>query len=229
MPSEDNRIKILDAAEELFAENGFSATSIRAITSKAGVNLATHNYHFGSKNALVIDVFERRVGPLNKERLRLLSQAEAEGLTLEKVLAAFLGPAIRLARESGTGAEKFMKLMGRAHSESGGFRRAIIPKLFSEIFFRFERALRQVTPGLPPVELLWRIHFLVGAMAHTMAHALDLSHLEISRLSGSQLADSVIESGDETQSVEEILSRLIVFAAAGLRAEVSQVKEAGAQ
>lgn len=37
--------RILDAAEQLFAERGFAETSLRLITSKAGVNLAAVNYH----------------------------------------------------------------------------------------------------------------------------------------------------------------------------------------
>ncbi len=55
--------RILDAAEQLFAEKGFAETSLRLITSKAGVNLAAVNYHFGSKKALIQAVFSRFLGP----------------------------------------------------------------------------------------------------------------------------------------------------------------------
>ena len=69
--------RILDAAEGLFAQQGFSATSLRAITAQAGVNLAAVNYHFGSKDGLLEAVFVRRLGPLNDERLALLDEAES--------------------------------------------------------------------------------------------------------------------------------------------------------
>jgi len=74
----DTRERILDAAESLFVEHGFEATSMRMITGRAGVNLAAINYHFGSKEALIQDVFRRRLTWLNQERLRALERYEAE-------------------------------------------------------------------------------------------------------------------------------------------------------
>ncbi|MEN1409542.1 transcriptional regulator PsrA, partial [Pseudomonas aeruginosa] len=73
--------RILDAAEQLFAEKGFAETSLRLITSKAGVNLAAVNYHFGSKKALIQAVFSRFLGPfcasLEKELDRRQAKPEA--------------------------------------------------------------------------------------------------------------------------------------------------------
>jgi hypothetical protein len=57
----DTRERILDVAERLFMENGYEATSMRTITSAAEVNLAAVNYHFGSKEALLCEVFRRRL------------------------------------------------------------------------------------------------------------------------------------------------------------------------
>ena len=73
----DTKDRILDVAEELFAAKGYQATSLRAITSKAGVNLAAVNYHFGSKESLVAEVIIRRVVPLNEERLQKLERADS--------------------------------------------------------------------------------------------------------------------------------------------------------
>ena len=63
MSQSDTVQRILDAAEVLFAQKGFAETSLRAITSRAGVNLAAVNYHFGSKEALIQAVFERYLTP----------------------------------------------------------------------------------------------------------------------------------------------------------------------
>src|SRR5580765_1237727 len=73
----DTKSKILDAAEELFMEHGFEATSLRLITTAATVNLAAVNYHFGSKEELFQAVLTRRLDPMNRDRMQLLSSYEA--------------------------------------------------------------------------------------------------------------------------------------------------------
>ncbi|OYW97958.1 MAG: TetR family transcriptional regulator, partial [Caulobacter vibrioides] len=63
------------AAERLFALHGFQNVSVRDITAAAGVNLASVNYHFGSKDALLFEIFRRRTAELNRERARMLHEA----------------------------------------------------------------------------------------------------------------------------------------------------------
>src|SRR5438067_208004 len=70
--------RILDAAERLFLEHGFEATSLRQLTAAAGVNLAAVNYHFGSKEELFQAVLTRRLDPVNQERIDLLTKLERE-------------------------------------------------------------------------------------------------------------------------------------------------------
>src|ERR1700752_4970176 len=97
------KARILDAAEALFMEHGFEATSLRAITASAGVNLAAVNYHFGSKEELFQAVPTRRLAPMNQERLDLLSELEREAgtdaLPCDRILEAMFIPALRLARD----------------------------------------------------------------------------------------------------------------------------------
>src|SRR6185295_619338 len=96
----DTREALLDAAEGLFAEHGIQASSLRAITQRAGANLAAVHYHFGSKEGLVRAVFSRRLKPLNEERLRRLEACDLEAAdAVEQVLDAFLAPLLRLSRE----------------------------------------------------------------------------------------------------------------------------------
>ena len=84
-----------------FSSRGFSATSLRAITAKAGVNLAAVNYHFGGKEALILAVVHRLIDPLNQRRLQLLDELEAGGEpALEEILDAFLRPALELLRSA---------------------------------------------------------------------------------------------------------------------------------
>src|ERR1017187_9526216 len=92
----DTRQKILDAAERLFGEQGYVATSLRHIIAEAGVNLAAIHYHFGSKEELLDQLVMRKAGPVNEERLALLDHYEAEAgampVPVDKILRAFLEP-----------------------------------------------------------------------------------------------------------------------------------------
>jgi AcrR family transcriptional regulator len=69
------REAILEAAEELFADNGFDATSIRELAGRAGVNLAMINYYFGSKEKLFEALVEYRASYL-RERIHDLQKEE---------------------------------------------------------------------------------------------------------------------------------------------------------
>lgn len=222
MSGEDTRERILEAAEQLFAENGFAATSIRAITAKAGVNLAALNYHFGSKDGLIDSIFKRRIGSLNSERIRLLDMVESkhEEVTLEEVLEAFLGPAIRLASDPSSGGKVFMRLMGRAHTEPGDFFVVKISKHFDKVFGRFSASIQRLLPHLSSGELFWRIHFVVGAMAITMSQKLTLRHLESFETLEGKFGEDVIEP-----EAAVVLDRLVAFAAAGLRTEMVEAGE----
>src|SRR5512142_2236986 len=101
------KVRILDAAEQLFMEHGFEATSLRQLTSAAGVNLAAVNYHFGTKEELFQAVLTRRLDPMNQERIERLERLEREAggkpITCEKILFAMLIPALRIARDEKRG------------------------------------------------------------------------------------------------------------------------------
>src|SRR5581483_10822770 len=101
------RERILDTAERLFAENGYSGTSLRAIIHHAGVNLAAVHYHFKSKEALLEAVVLRRSEPANAERTRLLDECEwraGDGPPdLEELIRAFILPAFQLASDPARG------------------------------------------------------------------------------------------------------------------------------
>ena len=168
----DTKERILDAAEALFMEQGFAATSLRIITARAGVNLAAVNYHFGSKEELIKAVFTRRLGPLNRERIALLDELEeqAKGMPLppEQVLEAFLMAGVRVARDARRGGVLFLRLLGRAFAEPTGQVREFLPRQYQEVVARYKAALGQALPHLPERELMWRLHFVFGAIAYTM-------------------------------------------------------------
>lgn len=168
----DTKTRILDAAERLFAERGFAATSHRHITSEAGANLAAVNYHFGSKEELLNAVFVRRLGPVNRvrlERLRGLDDEAGATPSVEPIVRAFIEPAFEAMRELGEAGERFMQLVGRSHSETSERLRACFVDQFQDVHTAFLSAFARALPGVSDSELMARYHFMVGAMAHTLA------------------------------------------------------------
>src|SRR6185437_7916513 len=98
MPSDQTRTAILAAAERLYADRGFSDVTLRDIVAEANVNLAAVNYHFGSKDELIAELFVTRSLALNRERLRDLRAAEEQGggrAPIDAVLRALVGPTLR--------------------------------------------------------------------------------------------------------------------------------------
>src|SRR5260221_7638588 len=93
-PQHETRTRILNAAEELFMQHGFEGTSMRLLTTKAGVNLAAVNYHFGSKDALIEAVVQPRLDPLNLARMAGLDQLQAANAapSPQAIIPAFITP-----------------------------------------------------------------------------------------------------------------------------------------
>ena len=204
----DTKERILDVGERLFADRGFPATSLRDITHEAGVNIASVNYHFGSKDALLAAVLERRVRPVNARRLELLDAIEsaaADGApNSEDVIRAFLSPPFQKRLEWGAGGDNFLRLLGRIHSETNEAFRATFFEQFEAVFRRFAKALQRARPELDATDVSWRMLFLVGAMAFTMARV------------GSFASIGPVSHRDP----EDVLESLIQYATAGMAAPV---------
>lgn len=177
--STDTKTALLDAAEELFAESGIAQSSLRSITTKAKANLASVNYHFGSKEGLVSAVFARRLRPLNQERLDLLAQCQRdEGgrPDLRCLLRAFVEPAVNMISSDDVGDREFAKLLGRMLFEPSNELRSLIMEEFREVSEQFTAELSRVFPAASQEEIVWRFHFMVGSLAHTVAGRYMISH-----------------------------------------------------
>lgn len=209
MAQSDTVDRILDAAEQLFAERGFSETSLRMITSKANVNLAAVNYHFGSKNALIQAVFARFLTPfsvtLEKAFDELERSCNGRPPSLHQTLWALTESAVRMPHRNENGISIFMRLLGLAYTQSQGHLRKFLEQEYSEPFGRFMGLLKEATPQLSAVDRYWRIQFMLGATAFTMSSSDALREILENKL------------GIDT-TVQEIAARLVPFLAAGLQA-----------
>ena len=204
--TQETRDRILDAAESLFADNGFRAVSLRQITTEAGVNLAAVNYHFGGKDGLIYEVLTRVVGPINEERLSSLDLAEADAqgdaVPIRTILDAFFRPVVNQLAGAHHNSQLYLKLAGRCLSESEEHSPETLLKLFEKVADRFVAASAKSLPHLSEVDIYWRLHFSVGTLLHSLAK-------------GSQL---VLFSRGKIPSVDpaETLDQLIQYTAGGM-------------
>lgn len=207
MAQQDTVARILDAAESLFAERGFSETSLRTITARAGVNLAAVNYHFGSKKELIQAVFERFLTPFCEALDTVLDRRlreRAEPLPLDDLLAIIATVVLELNLREPARSVRFMRLVGLAYTESQGHLRRWLGQRYGQTFERLNRLLGQAVPDVPQAELFWRFHFTLGTVLFTM------SGLE------SLLAISEREYGRRL-GFGEVATRIVPFIAHGIR------------
>lgn len=203
-PNFSTKERILGVAETLFARHGFAGASLRQVTAAAKVNLAAVNYHFGSKESLIEEVFRRRLDELNTHRLAALAATESKPeRTLEDVLQAFVQPALEQSMDSAGGAA-FVRVLARAYAEHDERLRKFLSDNYGHVLREFAGAFAQLLPQLDKEELYWRLDIVAGALTYAMA---DFGMIK--RKSG------VSEETHREQSARH----LVHFAAAGLRAK----------
>ena len=197
---------VFNAAERLFALHGFQNVSVRDITAEAGVNLASVNYHFGSKDALLFEIFRKRTAELNRERARMLHEA-AERCggkpAVRDILEAYFAPPLRWS-DPANDRRISIQFIIRARSEGTAEMREAIQNDVSHLA-RFSDALIAARPDLPRETVYWRLHFVLG-MVHNNRFA------EFDRLH--QLSGGITREGD----VKALLARMVDFAEAGFLA-----------
>lgn len=201
----DTRGQILAVAERLFALRGFRNVSVREITAEAGVNLAAVNYHFGSRDRLLFEIFRRRTGELSRERARRLHEAQSRwsgAPPVRDILEALFAPPLRWADSEDLRIS--MQFIIRARSEGTEEMRQALAQDVS-LLSRFADALVAARPDLAPETVYWRLHFCLG-MIHNNRFA------EFDRLHA--LSDGATRSGTSG----DLLARMLDFAEAGFLA-----------
>ncbi len=217
----DTRERILDAAERLFMAHGYEGTSMRQITGDAAVNLAAVNYHFGSKESLMQEVFRRRLDWLNQERMRVLNEMEAAAgdnpLKPSQIVDGFFGTLLRMADDEERGGMTFLRLLGRTLTEPSEFIRTFLADEYAGVMERYKAALFKALPDVPKAEIVWRFHFMLGATSYAIAGT---DALRV-------VTDWQIEEVDTVDRVDRMVPRLMAFLLGGLRAPLPQLDARG--
>ncbi len=205
----DTKTRILDAAEKLFAERGFSETSLRLITGKAEVNLASVNYHFGSKRELIRAVLARYLDRFMPEASNEIQRLKLQhDPSLNDIFSSLVKPLLKLNQFKSDGTTTFLQLLGRGYIESQGHLRWFITTHYGEHLNQFVRAVEESTPHIPPAEMFWRLHFTLGTVVFTMASADALN--EIAEV-----------DFNEHNDIEAVIRKVIPYLAAGVAVPVN--------
>jgi len=170
MSSEHTKAAILTAAETLWAERSFGEVTMRDIVAAAGVNLAAVNYHFGSKDELLAELFVSRTTVLNRERFAELKAAEEAGggtASVEDILRALVGPPLRWCLNPDLQRSAAARFMTRASVETVPPIKKIVDREFRHLQ-RFATALKAALPHRDEVDVYWGLHFALAMIRQTV-------------------------------------------------------------
>lgn len=169
--------------------------------------MAAVNYHFGGRDQLIEVVVKRHIFPVNEERLVRLDLLEKKWpgklVPLEELLDAFTRPLAVAVRKTDLSEKLFLKLVGRILAMPGD---AFPPDILEQLRLlsqRFSKAMARVLPEITTEELIWRMHFLVGAMLHMLGNQ--------------DVIAKISDGASGNPTVDVTIARFIRFGAAGLR------------
>src|SRR3954462_4463707 len=165
------REAILAAAEELFSTNGFNAVSIRDIAQAAGANPGSVTYHFKTKDGLLLEIYQRHCGPMNRRRSELLAAARRVRDLQDRlgaIVRAYVLPAFSSGSDLAGGGARFTRLRAVMSAEGNEVARQIIAQTFDDTSHAFIDAINESLPHIPRTEIVWRSHFLLGALYYAL-------------------------------------------------------------
>ena len=218
MASDHTRSAILNAAERLYADRGFGDVTLRDIVAAAEVNMAAVNYHFGSKDELIAELFVTRSLATNRERLNELKSAEEAGggrAAIDAILRALVGPTLRGCLGPERERSAAARFMIRASIESVPPIRRIKNREVDHLR-KFAAAMRRSLPGRDEADLYWGLHFALAMAHHTIRERERLTKLS--------------EGKCDLDDVEAIIERVVAVSAIALTgAEVETAAKVSAQ
>jgi AcrR family transcriptional regulator len=192
--------RIADAALRLSVERGLEAVSVRDIASSAGVSLSAINYHYQTKNNLIMCLFESCLDEILAVRLPMIEKiSESIKPSLRDILSALIIPSSILL--FGTEAQR---LKGQFFSRALNTPLAYLQNRIDETVHYLDEFVRLISismPEMPIEEIYWRLHFTMG-----IDH---LNYFDLRRL-------NILSRGAcDTTNGNELVERMIDYAVAG--------------
>ena len=210
----DTKARLMDAMVRLFADRGFHATSMRAVTQLAGTSVSAANYHFGSKEELLRAALRQRAEPLNALRLARLEAAESlpggGEAKVTEILRAFISPLIELRPDIGDETHPHRNLAARLYIDPPEVVRSVQQELFGPVTLRFRQVLEKSLPGVSPDRIELAFQLALGVVVHSLS----------GRFSWPS-PDGKFDDTERNQAAES----LVAFAVAGVLALVRPEEE----
>jgi AcrR family transcriptional regulator len=202
--AQETQKRLLDAAEELFAQKGFGGTSIREITTKAERYPTAINYFFGNMQELYEELFRRRLRQMRDTRIEAIKGImEGRGkATLEKLLhayaEAFLEPFSDPQRS-----RHFMQLFSRELVEQRLPKNMFLEEMATPVMSALEEALAVICPGIKRRDVQMCIHSMMGQLIHV---------IHVKTMFAEQQGSVAVAD------IDEAIDHIVKFSAAGIRA-----------
>ncbi|MDA8806410.1 TetR family transcriptional regulator [Opitutales bacterium] len=172
-PKLATRRRLIDATARLFAEHGYNGLTMRSVAQEADANLAAANYHFGSKDALVLEMLSERIQPINKRRLALLEEAKRRNGKLapsaHEIFHSLIFPIGEEIARSSKSRWSLAQLVARTFTEPVYFIERMHQKFFSQIAKLYHQELSLAFPNVPTKEIHWHLHLAVSSMLGALA------------------------------------------------------------
>lgn len=176
------RARILEAAEQGFANHGFDGVSVRQIAMHAEVPVALINYHFGGKAGLYRAIFEMRSPMIVDQRIAGLQFAEMEPdpeRKVEMIVKAVLVPNLHM--RSTEKSSNYARILAREVSDPKSHQRGVIQEFFDPVANKVMEALHNALPDRSIEEINWGYQAVLGVMVYTMADTGRISRLSDGR------------------------------------------------
>lgn len=164
--SASSRDRILDAAEHLFGEHGYDATSIRDIALRAEVRIGLVSYYFESKEVLYEKIIERRSAEIGRRRLEILAQerklAAPRPIPIDGVIRAYALPFLELSHAAGPAWKSYTKIISSvANSQRWA---SLISDYYDPVATIFLGELQRTFPACSKEKLVTGFTFMVSVM-----------------------------------------------------------------
>lgn len=198
--------RILDAAEQLFAEFGYHGVTLKDVAARIGVSPTLLHYHFKGKESIFEAVWARKAPLSSRNRLeamRRYAEEVGKNVTVEGALQAWIDTDLNVQIEDKEQWMSFGKIAAQANSASG-WGAEKMSKYFDPVALALTDLLQKAMPDCDEKRIFWGYHFLSGAMTHNMARTGRLD----------SLTDGVCSSEDFIS----IRRHMTTFMAAGFRA-----------